>query len=273
MHTVKNQGFAARSWRAALAACVMLSTGGCAIVGQQALEPADWVGQQVERYEATGTGGWARLRNKPVTIGPYTAEVRAKSPWSTLPTSTSTDTQVSFGADGGRELSSGTTTRHNDAELEFHLSGPGGAVADVRCRQLLHIETTGIGVTRSDGTDAFSMSELAAYKSSLSCRASGNTASWPQWQLELSSGEPSPLRGHLTIDGVSFEVLGSQASNIGQAPMTVSYEIRRGEHTVALVDRSGDGRLSVSLPVGEKQQLAFVGAAVALLISNDPLES
>ena len=80
------------------------------------------------------------------------------------------------------------------------------------------------------------------------------------------------MQGYLIIDGVKYEVAGSQSSNIGRSPYTVSYEISRGGKPLVQVDRSGDGLVSLMMPVGDKQHVAFVGAAAALLLANDPLE-
>lgn len=259
---------------AGFAALILVGTGGCAIVQQQALAPIDWIDVQVERYAVTGTGSWARLRKQPLTLGPFTAEVAAQSLWSSLPTTNSSDIQASVGSDDkdGHQLRSGTVTRHSESELQFNLTGPEGSLADVRCRQLLHIENQETGVSRGDGSNTFSMSENVAYNATLNCRSKGVSARWPQWQLDLHSGDPTPMRGTLTVDGSRYDVVGSQASTIGRAPTTVSYEIQRGGHTLAQVDRSGDGLLSVAMPMADKPHLAIVGAAAVLLLADDPLE-
>ncbi|MBB3047920.1 hypothetical protein FHR99_002186 [Litorivivens lipolytica] len=247
---------------------------GCTVTHQQALEPLDWVGADIERYPVTGAGSWARLRKQPLLFGPFTGEVVAQSIWSLLPATTNSDVQVSVGSDSprGHQLNSGTVTQHNESELQVNFSGPEGPLANLRCRQMLHIEEKQTGIRRNDGTDSMSMKENVAYTAALNCKSKGAGPQWPQWQLDMSTNEPEPMQGVLEVAGTRFDVVGSQASTIGQAPSTVSYEIRRGEHTLALIDRSGDGTVSLSMPAGDRQHNAFAGAAAVLLLANDPLQ-
>ncbi len=247
---------------------------GCSIVHQKALEPLDWVGADVERYAVSGAGSWARLRKQPIDIGPFRGDLAAQSLWHSLPSTSTSDVEVAIGSDDsrGHQLHHGTVTQNNESELQVRLTGPDGALADLRCRQRFYSENQKTGISRGDGTDTFSMSENVAYNASLNCKAKGVSALWPQWQLDLHSDEPVPLRGTLRIRDTDFEVVGSQASNIGTSPTTVSYEIRRRGATLALIDRSGDGLVSLARPVGEQQHVAFLGAAMVLLLARDPLE-
>ena len=163
----------------------------------------------------------------------------------------------------GKQLRSGTVTQHNESELQFTLREVDSSLAQVRRRQLLHIEDDEVNYGRNDGSNTFSMSETVAYEARLECKAKGLGKPWPAvWELTMHSAEAIPLRGTLQVDKTSFAVVGTQASTIGQAPHTVSYEIKRGERTLALVDRSGDGTVSLMMPAGELHHHAFVGAAI-----------
>jgi hypothetical protein len=259
---------------ASLCFVVAVMVTGCAVTQQKALEPLDWINKDVERYSVTGMGSWARIRKQPLTVGPFTGEVAAQSVWSSLPVTTSSDVQISVGSDDakGHRLESGTVAKDNESELQFRLLGPSGALADLRCRQHRYIEDQKTGVTRGDGTNGFSVSEQVAYSSTFNCKSRGADKQWPQWRLDLGSSEAASMQGHLMIDGVKYEVAGSQSSNIGRSPYTVSYEISRGGKPLVQVDRSGNGLVSLMMPVGDKQHVAFVGAAAALLLANDPLE-
>lgn len=258
----------------ALCFAVFFVLSGCSVVHQKALEPLGWVGSDVERYAVSGAGSWARLRKQPIDIGPFRGDLAAQSLWNSLPSTSTSDVQVAIGSDDsrGHQLHHGTVIQSNESELQVRLTGSDGVLADLRCRQRLYSESQETGVSRGDGTNTFSMSENVAYSASLNCMAKGVSELWPQWQLDLHNEEPVPMRGTLRIQGTDFQVVGSQSSNIGASPTTVSYEIRRGDTTLALIDRSGDGLVSLVRPVGEQQHIAFVGAAMVLLLANDPLE-
>lgn len=253
----------------------VLFSSGCAVIDQRALQPVDWVDQSIETFAVSGTGGWSRLRNKPVVIGPYTAKLLAKSPWGTLPTSTTSNTTMVIGStedDGGHELRDGTSSTNRDAELAFHLSDPSGELSKIRCRQVLQVNYDQTSVTGKGGTNVFSVSDLQNYVSSLNCQSSQPTASWPRWLIAMNRNEPKPLKGKLIVNESKYSIIGSQSSNIGHAPMTVSYEIRNGNITLALIDRSGNGQVSILGQADTRLKAALMGAAVALLLANDPMQ-
>lgn len=252
-----------------------IGTSACGLIkSAEALQPLDWVDQPVEQFTVTGTGGLDRLRNKPVTIGPFTANIQTQSPWGSLATTSTDDTTITIGdaSKGGRELSGGTRKTDKDAELDFRLSGPAGELAIIRCRQILRMRTNDTRVTRGDGSNVFSMEDLESYTSSLNCQSGPATQSWPNWQMALSNAYQEPLQGTLTIDGVSYDLAGSKASTIGHVGMTVSYTVSRAGQTAALIDRSGDGLVSLRTTLSERQRVASIAAAVALLMANDPLQ-
>ncbi|MBO1924587.1 hypothetical protein [Thiomicrorhabdus sp. 6S3-12] len=254
---------------------VFVVINGCAVTSQKALQPMDWVGQSVDEYPVTGAGDFDRLRNKPVKVGSYTAKVRTQSPWGSLSTSTmsSTDVIINTGtAEKGHELRSGSMETNKDAELEIHLVGLEGLSTDIRCRQKLEIEYDKTSVTDSKGNNAFSMSDLKKYSSTLNCQTGNEQDYWPKWQMKLSNSKPEPLQGVLIVDGIEYRVVGSRSSNIGHAPNTVSYDVKLKNETIALIDRSGDGTVSVRKSVEQKQKAAMISVAVALLLANDPLD-
>lgn len=257
---------------AVIATALTLNMVGCSVVTPRALEPIDWTNKEVGRHAVTGNGAWARLRNEPLIIGSFSAVPKARRSWSDLPTETTTDLEIAIGNEDGRQLRAGTVSRHNESELNIHLSDNSESLTEIRCRELFHIESEETGVTRSDGTDSMRMSELVEYHASLNCQSRGFSTSWPHWQLDLDNHEPGPLHGVLHIDDRLFDVVGSQSSSIGQLPQTVSFEIRNGDSVMALIDRSGDGQLSIVYPVAKKLHLAFTGAAAVLLLANDPVE-
>lgn len=244
---------------------------GCAVIDQRALQPMDWVDEPVEEFDVTGTDGWSRFRNKPITIGFYSAEVLAQTPWGTLPTSTTENTETTIGlgqSDGSHEYREGTSSTNRDAELALRLSGADGALSQIRCRQLLQTESDKTTFTGSSD-HSFSRSKLTKYVSSFNCRSGRASDVWPDWRLDLTNDEPKPLKGFLTVDGMRYVVTGSQSSNLGQGP-TMSFDIREGEKTLALIDRAAN-KVSLHMSVIGKQKSALIGAAVTLLLSYDPL--
>lgn len=245
--------------------------GGCAIVEQNALEPIDWSDKQVDRYAVTGRGVLARLRNEPITLGPYSAVPEARQLWNHLPVQTTSELHVGLGSDQGRQANLGNTSVRNESELKIRLHGPAGELAAIHCRELLNVENRVAQVTNKRGENDFKVTENLAHDASLHCRSRALGSSWPQWQLDLQVAGKRPLQGILSIDGLAFDIVGSQASTIGVLPETVSYEVRRGDEVLALIDRSGDGRLTLINPMDERQHTSIIGAAAALLLAQDPL--
>ncbi len=254
-----------------LLAIISLYLGGCTIVSQNALDPIDWADKKVERYTVSGRGFMAQLRKEPLILGPYTAAFEARSPWSNLPVQTTSDVQIGIGGEGGRQASAGTNSLRNDSEMKIRLYGPVGELASIQCRQTLNIENRETRITNRRGENDMSMTENIAYEAALNCRSRKLGSGWPQWQLDLDAAGEIPLHGILTIDGHTFDVVGSQASTVGVIPETVSYEVRQGRHVLALIDRSSDGQLSIVVPVSENLRTSLFGAAAVLLLAHDPL--
>ncbi|MGB1581260.1 MAG: hypothetical protein ACPHER_07110 [Nevskiales bacterium] len=249
----------------------MLSVTACAT--PKALEPVDWVDQQVQRFPVSGKGAWARLTNKPLVIGQYSAQPSSAFTGGGISTTTTDSTQIGVAVDHerGKEIGVGTSTTSNEGSIDFHLSAASGPLAQVRCRQYLKSTSGQISGTNRKGDESWSIMQNTGYKASLSCSAKALNAAWPQWGMDLETYEAAPFRGRLSVDGAAYDVAGSKATSIGSMGLTSSYEIRQGNAVLALVDLNGDGQLSISMPASNKNAIAFVSAAAVLMLANDPV--
>ncbi len=252
------------AFSAFLAIILLLSISACAT--PKALEPVDWVDKSVERLPVNGKGAWARLTNKPLQIGQYTAQPSSAFTGGGVSTTTTDSTQFGVATDyeSGKEIGFGKSSTNNEGSVEFHLSIPSGALAQIRCRQYLKSTSNEI----SGGS--WGISQNTGYKASLTCKSKALSADWPQWGMNLETFEAAPFVGSLNVDGAVFTVKGSQATSFGAMGPTSSYEISQGDSVMALVDLNGDGQMSITLPTSQKKSAGLVGAAAVLMIAEDP---
>ncbi|GEM_PF-3027555 len=257
--------------RVLVAIALLLSISACAT--PKAIEPVDWVDQDVQRLPVSGKGAWARLTNKPLVIGQYTVQPSSAFTGGGISTTTTDSTRfgVAVDHDSGKEIGIGTSTTSNEGAIDFRLSAPSGPLAHVRCRQYLKSTSDQIGGTNSKGEDSWSILQKTGYKASLSCRSKSLSADWPQWDMNLETYEAAPFKGNLSIEGSVFEVAGTKATSIGSMGLTSSYEVRQGSSVLALVDLNGDGQLSITMPTSKQKHASLVGAAAVLMLANDPV--
>ena len=244
-----------------------------ACAAPKALEPVEWVNQNVQRLPVTGKGAWARLTNKPLTIGQYSIQPSSAFTGGGISTTTTDSTQFGVGVDhdSGREISFGKSTTSNEGNIEFRLSGPTGALAEVRCRQYLKSTSNQIGGTNSKGESSWGISQNTGYKASLSCASRALSADWPEWVMNLETYEAAPFQGRLNAETAEFEVSGTKATSVGSMGLTSSYEVRQGDAVLALVDLNGEGQVSITMPTSNKKFAAYVAAAGVLMLANDPV--
>lgn len=239
---------------------------GCASWQDFAARPADWGAHPMARWVVEGVGDWARLRGKPMRVGPFVADDLDYSLWATAPTRTR---QVV--GDEGDGLYAGTDQVGNTSNYAFTLMQDDVALARIRCQQSQYQERDVLGYAQAE--ERSELQQLGEFGARVHCLAQAQSPAWKAWELDLQALPWRPLSGVLQSGASRLAVIGSTRSSVAELGMTTGYTLRQGHRSLIVVDRMRSNILEYWPELSPELQPALAAAAMALLLANDPLEA